>query len=86
MSNVVTFAPKPVSKPAYAVTQEQLLEERMLMRRAQEAVKQWKEKRAWIQGQVASEQIIEPGPLVAELRTRSRRRGRDSTVLCISIG
>jgi hypothetical protein len=83
-SNVIVFS----RQSGYDLSQEQLLEERLLARQAREMVQQWKEKRAAIQATIDAGGKIEPGPLRVELRTHSRPRGRSerkTTSLHISV-
>lgn len=81
---VLVFEKKPPQKSgpvnrfpiSYAVTMEDLMQERLLRKAAQAAVTSWKEKRRQIEGLIASGAAVEPGPIHVELRTRTLRRGR----------
>jgi hypothetical protein len=56
------------------VSQEDLLEERMLTHAASDAIRARDKKREWIRFGLANGVDIEPGPLKAELRPRQRSK------------
>ena len=69
-SNVIVLG-VPIKQ---SVSQEDLMEERILTHDADAAIRARDQKREWIRQCLATGGTIEPGPLKAELRERLNRR------------
>lgn len=60
----------PRHMPPRSVTQEELLEVRILARKAQDAVQRWKKCNDSIRDRIVAGAAVEPGPFSVELQVR----------------